>query len=103
MSPTVTTQTSNPTPTRTPVFVSHVEPLKRDVVYDDRASQAALPVRVRFRDGTSAEAVLVLTSGQVELLHLQLEQTIDKRRDALRKRTEEREAAEMARREGGDR
>ncbi|WP_424893424.1 hypothetical protein [Streptomyces sp. XH2] len=102
MSPT-TTSDSAPIPTRTPVFVSHAEPLKRDVVYDHRAAQAALPVRVRFRDDTTAETVLVLTPGQVELLHLQLEQAIGKRRDALRKETEEREAAEIARREGGDR
>ncbi|MEU1312569.1 hypothetical protein ABZ419_27270 [Streptomyces cinnamoneus] len=102
MSPT-TTSNPAPTPTRTPVFVSHAEPLKRDLVYDHRAAQAALPVRVHFRDGTSAETVLVLTPGQVELFHLQVEQVIGKRRDALRKETEEREAAEMGRREGGDR
>ncbi|MFF5131075.1 hypothetical protein ACFY41_29645 [Streptomyces syringium] len=105
MSPTSTPQTSNPAPapTRTPVFVSHAEPLQRDVVYDHRAAQAALPVRIHFRDGTTAETVLVLTPGQVEHLHLQMGQAIDRRQGAMQKEAEEREAAEMARREGGDR
>lgn len=97
---------SNPAPIKAPVFVSHAEPLTRDLIYDHRAAQAALPLRVHFLDGTSVETVLVLTPGQVEVLYLQTERAIGQRRDARRKDTEEREkreAAEEVRREGRNR
>ncbi|MBH1939220.1 hypothetical protein I5Q34_34030 [Streptomyces sp. AV19] len=77
--PTTNPPTMPPTPTRAPVFVSHVEPLKRDVQYDHRAAQAALPVKIHYRDGTSAETLLVLTPDQMTLLAIQLERAIKAR------------------------
>lgn len=86
-----------------PEEITHVSPGGRDVIYDHRAHQAAIPVQLHHADGTASESALVLTPGQVELLHLQLEQAIDQRREAVKKDTEEREAAEIARRESSER
>lgn len=76
---TTTSPQGVPAPTRTPVFVSHVAPLQRDVTYDHRAAQAALPVKVHFRDGTTADALLVLDPDQLATVSIQLEQAIDTR------------------------
>ncbi|MEV8055135.1 hypothetical protein AB0P37_01060 [Streptomyces antimycoticus] len=62
-----------------PVSVTHVSPLKRDVIYDHRAQQAALPVMVHHEDGGISESVLILTPGQVELYRVQLDHIIKKR------------------------
>jgi hypothetical protein len=64
------------------VPVTHVTPQRRDVVYDARAQQAALPVEVHHEDGGTSEAVLILTPAQVELYHLQLDQLIKRREKA---------------------
>lgn len=64
------------------VPVTHVAPQRRDVVYDARAQQAALPVTVHHEDGGTSESVLILTPGQVELYHVQLEQLIERRKKA---------------------
>ncbi|MBB4784420.1 hypothetical protein [Streptomyces rapamycinicus] len=65
-----------------PVPVTHVSPLKRDVIYDHRAQQAALPVMVHHEDGGMSESVLILTPGQVELYRFQLDHIIKKRHQA---------------------
>lgn len=64
------------------VPVTHVTPQRRDVLYDARAQQAALPVTVHHEDGSTSESVLILTPAQVELYHLQLEQLISRRERA---------------------
>ncbi|MGI5349737.1 hypothetical protein ACQEU8_16300 [Streptomyces sp. CA-250714] len=65
-----------------PVPITHVTPMNRDVVYDHRAQQAGLPVTIRHEDGGTSESLLVLTPGQVELYHIQLEQLIERRKAA---------------------
>lgn len=65
-----------------PVPVTHVSPLKRDVVYDHRAQQAALPVMIHHEDGGTSESVLILTPGQVELYRTQLDHIIRQRHQA---------------------
>lgn len=69
-----------PASTRAPVFVSHVAPVKRDVAYDHRAAQAAVPVKVHFRDDTSTETLLVLDPDQLASLLVQLERATEQRR-----------------------
>ncbi|WP_431044428.1 hypothetical protein ACQUSR_22635 [Streptomyces sp. P1-3] len=64
------------------VPVRHVTPQRRDVVYDARAQQSALPVTIHHEDGGTSEAVLILTPSEVELLHLQLAQLIERREKA---------------------
>lgn len=61
------------------VRVTHVTPQLRNVIYDRRAQQAALPVTVHHDDGGTSESVLVLTRSQVELYHLQFERVIERR------------------------
>ncbi|NIY69768.1 hypothetical protein [Streptomyces malaysiensis] len=65
-----------------PVPVTHVSPLKRDVIYDHRAQQAALPVMVHHEDGGMSESVLILMPEQVELYRIQLDHIIEKRHQA---------------------
>lgn len=65
------------------VPITHVTPQRRDVVYDARAQQAALPVTMHHEDGSSSDSLLILTPAQVELYHLQLERLIE-RRESLR-------------------
>jgi hypothetical protein len=64
------------------VPITHVSPQQRDVIYDHRAQQAALPVTVHHEDGGTSESVLILTPAQVELYHLQLEKVIERREKA---------------------
>ncbi|MEV6329612.1 hypothetical protein [Streptomyces sp. NPDC051909] len=64
------------------VPVTHVTPQRRDVVYDHRAQQAALPVTVHHADGGTSEALLILTPAEVEMYHLQLDQVIERREQA---------------------
>ncbi|GAA1149749.1 MULTISPECIES: hypothetical protein [Streptomyces violaceusniger group] len=65
-----------------PVPVTHVSPLKRDVIYDHRAQQAALPVMVHHEDGGMSESVLILEPAQVELYRIQLDHIIEQRHQA---------------------
>ncbi|MFI6702402.1 hypothetical protein ACIBJC_26165 [Streptomyces sp. NPDC050509] len=53
--------------------------MRRDAVYDQRASQAALPVTVHYEDGGTCETLLVLTPAQVELYSLQFLRLIEAR------------------------
>lgn len=62
--------------------VTHVTPQRRDVVYDARTQQAALPVSIHHEDGGTSESVLILTPGQVELYQLQLDRLIRLRKSA---------------------
>ncbi|MEV0263037.1 hypothetical protein AB0I49_17110 [Streptomyces sp. NPDC050617] len=64
---------------RVPVPVTHVVPMARDVIYDRRAQQAALPVVVHHEDGGTSESVLILTPAQIELYRIQLDQLIELR------------------------
>ncbi|MCP3821505.1 hypothetical protein NLX86_26455 [Streptomyces sp. A3M-1-3] len=64
-------------------MISHATPRQRDVPYDHRAQQAALPVQLHHRDGTTEDTILVLTPSEVELFHLQLERAIDLREKAM--------------------
>ncbi|MEX2985588.1 hypothetical protein [Streptomyces sp. C36] len=54
--------------------------MKRDVSYDHRAAQAAIPVKVHFRDDTSTETLLVLDPDQLASLLQQLERAAEQRR-----------------------
>ncbi|MET7386516.1 hypothetical protein ACFYPT_19255 [Streptomyces sp. NPDC005529] len=65
-----------------PIPVSHCTPMRRDAVYDHRASQAALPVTVHYEDGGTCESFLVLTPAQVELYNIQFLQLIEARDSA---------------------
>lgn len=60
--------------------ISHTSPQQgRDVLYDPRAQQAALPIQVHYADGTTADTLLVLTPAQVELFRLQADRAIAQR------------------------
>jgi hypothetical protein len=50
-----------------PVPITHVTPMQRDTVFDQRAQQAAIPVTAHYADGGVCETVFVLTPAQVEL------------------------------------
>ncbi|MFE1770603.1 hypothetical protein [Streptomyces sp. NPDC059008] len=63
-----------------PSQVTHVTPHRRDVVYDHRTQQGALPVRVHFDDGGTSEAVLILSPGHLELYACQVERIIELRK-----------------------
>ncbi|MFI0780118.1 hypothetical protein [Streptomyces sp. NPDC021212] len=65
-----------------PAMVTHLTPIKRDAVYDHRARQGALPVRVHREDGSTSESVLILTPDEVELYHHQFARIIDQREKA---------------------
>lgn len=64
------------------VPITHVTPQRRDVVYDHRAQQAALPVTVHHADGGTSESLLILSPAEVELCHLQLDQILGRREKA---------------------
>jgi hypothetical protein len=59
-----------------PAQVTHITPAKRDVVFDHRARQGAMPVAVHYEDGGISEAVLILTPAQLELYACQIERII---------------------------
>ncbi|MCA1219877.1 hypothetical protein [Streptomyces sp. 8L] len=67
------------------VPVTHVTPQKRDVLYDHRAEQAALPITIHHKDGGTSESVLILTPAQVELYRMQLERLIARREEERRR------------------
>ncbi|MFE1558351.1 hypothetical protein ACFW6V_25665 [Streptomyces sp. NPDC058734] len=69
-----------------PRGIARVTPFQRDVQYDHEAGQARLPVIVHLDDGTTEVTVLVMTSAQVELLHIQTGQAIDRREQELNPR-----------------
>ncbi|MFF3498821.1 hypothetical protein [Streptomyces sp. NPDC003247] len=62
--------------------ITHATPIKRDVTYDGRARQAALPIALHRTDGGTEETILILTAGEVELCAIQLEQAIGRREPA---------------------
>ncbi|QIY58264.1 hypothetical protein HEP86_31870 [Streptomyces sp. RPA4-5] len=63
-------------------MISHVTIDRRDLTYDPRAQQAALPVTIHHRGGDTEPSLLVMDPGQVELYAIQLEQAIAKRKAA---------------------
>ncbi|WP_432155516.1 hypothetical protein [Streptomyces sp. bgisy153] len=65
-----------------PVPVTHATPMQRDVIYDHRAQQAALPMTVHYEDGGTCETLLILTPGQVEVYYAQLGKLIEARESA---------------------
>jgi hypothetical protein len=65
-----------------PARVTHVAPAKRDVVYDPRAQQGAMPVVVHYEDGGTSEAVFVLAPGELELYAYQVGRIIELREKA---------------------
>lgn len=65
-----------------PAQVTHATPARRDVVYDHRAQQGAMPVVVHYEDGGTSEAVLVLTPGELELYAYQVGRIIELREKA---------------------
>ncbi|MEC4020028.1 hypothetical protein [Streptomyces sp. H27-D2] len=69
-------------PTEPGSVITHVTPVKRDVTYDHRAQQAAMPITVHHRDGSTTKSLMVLTPDQMELYAIQLEQVIAKRTTA---------------------
>ncbi|RST02942.1 hypothetical protein EF910_21905 [Streptomyces sp. WAC07149] len=66
-----------------PIGITRVTPVQRDVRYDHEAGQSRLPVTVHLGDGATEETVLVLTPAQAELLHIQTGQAIDLREREL--------------------
>ncbi|KUF15614.1 hypothetical protein AT728_26200 [Streptomyces silvensis] len=64
-----------------PAAVTHITPTPRDVVYDQRAEQGAMPVEVHYEDGGTAESVLVFTVAQLERCTGQLQRIIELRKD----------------------
>ncbi|WP_225448439.1 hypothetical protein [Streptacidiphilus sp. P02-A3a] len=72
------------TPSPQVLRVTQEAPQRRDVRYDSRAEQAALPVEIHYSDGTALEALLILTPGQVELFRIKLDQAIAQRRESGR-------------------
>ncbi len=65
-----------------PAQVTHVTPAKRDVAYDHRTQQGAMPVVVHYDDGGTSEGVLFLTPGQLELYAHQVERILELRKQA---------------------
>ncbi|MDH2389634.1 hypothetical protein QCN29_12685 [Streptomyces sp. HNM0663] len=65
-----------------PAQVTHITPAKRDVFYDHRAQQGAMPVVVHYEDGGTSEAVLVITPDQLELYACQVAWIIKLREEA---------------------
>lgn len=63
-------------------MISHITLDQRDITYDPRAQQAALPVTIHHREGATEPSVLVMDPGQVELYAIQLERAIAKRQAA---------------------
>lgn len=61
-------------------MISQVTIDKRDLAYDPRAQQAAVPVTIHHPDGVTEPSVLVMNPGQMELYAIQLEQAIAKRK-----------------------
>ncbi|MFH8475700.1 hypothetical protein [Streptomyces sp. NPDC018000] len=66
-----------------PAKVTHATLLPRDAVYDQRASQGSLAIRVHHEDGSSSESVLILTSADMERLNAQTERILAKRERSL--------------------
>ncbi|PJM98197.1 hypothetical protein CG740_37045 [Streptomyces sp. CB01201] len=62
-----------------PAQVTYVASARRDVSYDHRAQQGALPVLVYFEDGGNVESLLVLDPDQLELLYYQVGRIIELR------------------------
>ncbi|GHF32637.1 hypothetical protein GCM10010359_39170 [Streptomyces morookaense] len=60
-------------------MISHATPVKRDMTYDRRAQQTAVPIDIHHRDGTAERTLLILTPDEMESLAIRLEQAIDKR------------------------
>ncbi|MFI0980426.1 hypothetical protein ACH4SP_25905 [Streptomyces sp. NPDC021093] len=54
----------------------------RDISYDHRAAQAALPVEVHYRNGTTVPALVVLDPAEMERWHMQLGRALDAREKA---------------------
>ncbi|MFI6471507.1 hypothetical protein ACIBL5_14835 [Streptomyces sp. NPDC050516] len=65
-----------------PAQVTYVASARRDVSYDHRAQQGALPVLVYFEDGGNTESLLVLDPDQLELLYYQVGRIIELREKA---------------------
>ncbi|MFF3544404.1 hypothetical protein [Streptomyces platensis] len=63
-------------------MISHITIDRRDLTYDPRAQQAALPVTIHHREGDTEPSLLVMDPGQVELYAIQLERAIAMRKAA---------------------
>lgn len=61
--------------------VTHTTPMTRDLVYDHRARQAALPVLLHHSDSSTDESVLILTPSEMQLYAIQIERAIKIRED----------------------
>ncbi|GAB7032577.1 hypothetical protein AB0G35_29830 [Streptomyces sp. NPDC021749] len=62
--------------------VTHATPMTRDLIYDHRAQQAALPVQLHHSDSSAeSESVLILTPSEMELYAIQIERAIKIRED----------------------
>ncbi len=77
--PTATPPTSTP---GTPLPELHATPARKDLVYDMRAEQAALPIVIRRPDGTTMSTLLVLDGDEMLRVSIQLDQAIERRRAA---------------------
>ncbi|MEV5509507.1 hypothetical protein [Streptomyces orinoci] len=73
------TTTSEATMTTSDPYVSQITLLKRDVVYDPRAEQSAVPLLVHYDGGNTHETLLILDPDQVMSLWFQLDQVINRR------------------------
>ncbi|MEV5508881.1 hypothetical protein [Streptomyces orinoci] len=77
-------------PTTAPA-VPQITLVPKDISYDHRAAQCAVPVELTYQDGTVAPAALVMTPAEMMRVSIQLDRQIDRRRRLL---VEDRERAE---------
>lgn len=63
-------------------MISHATPVKRDMTYDRRAQQTAVPIEIHHRDGTAEPTLLILTPDEMESFAIRLEQAIGRRHAA---------------------
>ncbi|WP_240957923.1 hypothetical protein [Streptomyces barkulensis] len=66
-----------------PAKATHATLLVRDALYDHRARQGSMAILVHHEDGSSTEAVLVLTPPDMERLHSQTERILTERERSL--------------------
>lgn len=66
-----------------PAKVTHATLTTRDAVYDHRAHQGSLAIRVHHDDGSSSDSALILTPADMERLSSQTERILAERERSL--------------------
>jgi hypothetical protein len=65
-----------------PAQITHITPQQRDVTYDRRAQQGALPVTAHYEDGGTFDTFMILTPAQMELYAYQVGRLLEQRDEA---------------------